>query len=207
MSKIAIKIDDDVMFKPSQMINRVVSILQEERNSTYPLNDTYHQNLTQTVPTDYNHQDNSSFHKQLSVNWQVGSQLTQRNRVICRILQNRPIIRQKRCKYYMPERYLLGESTYPDFCAGFFIALTTDLLPKFQALFKVEEPIWIDDSYLGILQRRVGAVNIHVSADSLVISPSTKLNLPKTLKTGMAVHLAHEAFYRRVGEFLKIDTT
>jgi len=116
--------------------------------------------------------------------------------IVCRLLRNRLIFRcpesgeinGKSCKKYsVSSDTLPGRSKYPDFCAGFFIAITADLMPRFQAMLAKEKPFWIDDSYLGVLQELVGTKNINSKRLVFV----ERGDIREKLRTGsvLAVHL------------------
>lgn len=198
-ARIAIRMDDDVIFHPTQMISQVVKLInQHPRRSHYNTTFDYHSlvNYKPLVtakkegfsPTalerrkDYSHKPTSSI------------KLNKGNTIVCHLLKNFPIIRHHMNRPYpVDDSVLPHEQIYPDFCAGFFIAMTSDLLPQLQSLFKVEPPFWIDDSYLGVLQKiiRVGVVN----AEKLVaFDPPPGLPLKKIINGGedrslIAVHL------------------
>lgn len=203
MSQIALRLDDDVMVHPTRMIHRVISLLQDRGNTTNHGEDKSH--LTNVSPTTVCNGSNSCTTPHQTNNISLNNILP--NRIICRVLKDRPIMRGTRRRYRLSSQILPNKVTYPDFCAGFFIAFTTDLLPKFRSLFEVEEPFWIDDSYLGVLQERIKTDNINAT-ELLVIFPQRAhlANLSSTLDSLLAVHLAKDKFYSNIGQRLAIDT-
>lgn len=211
MSKVAIRIDDDVAFQPTQMIDKVISLLQNPAKSTYPPHDGYHKVTRSKLSSRLLNSNSSASDNAISnqtfmprpalkldekYHGNSKLRLIQPNTVICSVLKNRIIHRDKGNIYNVGSSVLPGETHYPQFCAGFFIAFTSDLLPKFKALFSYEPPFWIDDSYLGVLQRIVKTTNVNIK-DLLLFRPSKSLDIDFTEK--LAVHLRKRNFYRYIG--------
>ena len=59
-----------------------------------------------------------------------------------------PIIRDKRSKWYVAANEFKGQNNYPEYCSGFFVMITNDVIPAiYRAAFKTPF-FWIDDVYL-----------------------------------------------------------
>ena len=199
-ARIAIRMDDDVIFHPTQMISQVVKLInQHPRRSHYNTTFDYHSLVTYKPLVIAKNEKLSPIAKERRKHNPLRTRsssikLNKGNTILCHLLKHFPIIRfHMERPYPVADSVLPHETIYPDFCAGFFIAMTSDLLPQFQSLFKVEPPFWIDDSYLGVLQKimRVGVVN----AEKLVVfDPPNGLPLKKIINGGedrslIAVHL------------------
>lgn len=60
-----------------------------------------------------------------------------------------PILRDRNSKWFVSEKHFKGFSEYPtDYCSGFFVAMTNDLMPAFYASAKITPFFWVDDVYL-----------------------------------------------------------
>lgn len=226
-SKLAIRIDDDVIFHPATMFERVVNLMTRNVTNSYNETEDYHnhsqyikssslsKSLHSSIPHGY--RGNNSLlitqadGKPTKHKPQLNIPLINQNTILCHILAQRKIIRPNMKRTYPVDFSVLPQETiYPDFCAGFFIAMSTDLLPKFQQLFAVEPPFWIDDSYLGVLQRRLKTIN--VAANKLLFFNVPKTSSLRKLISGatdtdaIAVHLMQgEHYYKRLARSSALD--
>jgi len=165
-AKLVIRLDDDVLVHPEHMLRR----------------------LTHTMlPSESIIRGNNSV-----IDYGTLLSKLPENTIVCRVLRHRWIIRcpdkTKKClRYAVSNDTLPRRKKYPDFCAGFFIAFTPDLMTKFQGLFAKEKPFWIDDSYLGVLQLRLRTRNIN----SQQLFFTARSEMTENLNTGvlLAVHL------------------
>lgn len=194
-SKLVVRLDDDVLLHPKNMINIVLFLLQQNQttdltqHASVPADavlatDLINRTTSMTQNETGNHSD---------VNMEQQLRNINSNAVVCHVLRNRPIRRFRFSKYRIDNSFLPGETTYPEFCAGFFIALTINLLPKFQEMFKTERPFWIDDTYLGILQKRLGTFNIQASA-------YVTFNPYKRKSQWVAAHLGQKFYYSHIAD-------
>ena len=225
-SKLAIRMDDDVIFHPATMFEKVVHLMRENVTNSYNASEDYHNHTqymksydaakSKHIPLIQVDNRGSLFNEQvddLSTERESTStsSLVNQNTILCHILAQRKIIRPDMKRTYPVAFSVLPKETiYPDFCAGFFIAMSTDLLPKFQQLFSVEPPFWIDDSYLGVLQRRLKTVN--VAANKLLFFNVPKTSSLRKLISGatdtdtIAVHLMQgEQYYKRLARSSALD--
>lgn len=182
-AKLAIRMDDDVIFYPKKMVEYVVKAINENNLNSYNPAEKYHKDVIKPgAPKSLRSNDKnqllveadsvtiSSYDMLLSHTPQSNTSLfdnMKQNSVVCVILAKRPIVRTKSAKYRLSPESLPKEQVYPDFCAGFFFVLTGDLIPKIRQLFYVEPPFWIDDSYLGVIQKRLQTVNIKANSQFL----------------------------------------
>ena len=224
MSKIAIRIDDDVVFDPTLMIHKVISYLKNSNSTLLPNNESAlpTSNITLLPNDEFAPPTSSSVSKLISTNPNNNSEgitsppnilhsntsidivttsdekLTtlRENTVLCSMLSNRPIYRTAGHKYRVPITVLPGYNYYPKFCAGFFIAFTSDLLSKFQKLFAVEPPFWIDDTYLGVLQDKLRTENIAVNK---LLAFRTSGHLNRDVSEKLAVHMTAKHYSKSLG--------
>ena len=211
MSKIAIRIDDDVVFNPTLMINKVISYLKTSNITLQPNNEstlqlTSNPGSSNSINTKSNKNSDgiklspNSLHSNTSTDIIAHSdaKLTsvRENTVLCSVLRNRPIYRTHGHIYRVPMNTLPGYNYYPEFCAGFFIAFTSDLLFKFQKLIAVEPPFWIDDSYLGVLQDKLKTENIAVNK---LLAFQTNGYLDRDVYVKLAVHMTARYYSESLG--------
>ena len=228
-TQLAIRIDDDVIFHPATMIEKVKTLMTRNNTNTYNQTEDYHMHkqyiksynipkslrnsLTDRGYSGYSHLliPPSSAISRRPKSHQPPLKLTNKNTILCHILSHRKIIRPHMKRTYPVDYTVLPDETiYPDFCAGFFIAFSTDLLSQFQQLFAVEPPFWIDDSYLGVLQRRVKSTNIAANDMLFFNVPQTpslrKLISGRTEKETIAVHLMQGVhYYKRLARSSALD--
>ncbi len=98
---------------------------------------------------------------------------------LCKYWTHAPAIRDPNSKWYAsPAEYnqkLYGMNHYPTYCAGMGLLMTSELMVRlYTAAFDVKV-FWIDDVYVGIVGRQVGAR--FKSSISLVKSKSSYLNV------------------------------
>jgi hypothetical protein len=79
-----------------------------------------------------------------------------KNSFICHYWKNAAVIRDPKSKYYVTKDEY-NKNTYPTYCAGMAIIMTPDLIKKlFEESYNIKI-FWIDDVYVGILGRFIGA--------------------------------------------------
>lgn len=198
-SKLAIRIDDDVLFHPATMIRKVMGMMTKKSKNTYDEAEDYHSQRRYELSSNRI----SRLYKSLAS--LPSNRFTNPNTILCHILSNRTIIRPDMNRPY-PVKYsvLVTESIYPDFCAGFFIAISMDVMIKLRELFAVEPPFWIDDSYLGVLQKRIKTVNVNANKFLLFDAPENNLRNAISAGTNMdaiAIHLTQgPAYYSQLAK-------
>ena len=193
MSKLAIRLDDDVILNPARMIAAVISLMQKNDDDTESQHSAGMGREIRNILPHHNLQQNS---------------------VLCHFFDTDKLINRNLTSefYGLDYRFLPHLTYYPEYCAGYFIAFTSDLLPKFRDLFKIEEPFWIDDAYLGILQQRIGTR--HVRTDGYfhffwgrydgnlkTVLDTTDVTVEPQKKAALAVHLTQEMFNFILGHF------
>lgn len=78
----------------------------------------------------------------------VPSFLLKPRHMACRRLRKAKIERRKSSKWSIEERLFSGESVYPDFCQGFIVAISNDVVPELFASASLTPFFWIDDIFL-----------------------------------------------------------
>ncbi|XP_045159394.2 beta-1,3-galactosyltransferase 1-like isoform X1 [Mercenaria mercenaria] len=85
--------------------------------------------------------------------------VTKKKYMSCRRFHKNKIMRTRRSKWYVMESFFSNQTAYPDYCQGFVVIITNDLVP---ALYKsaTETPFfWVDDVYLyGLVPRNVSGI-------------------------------------------------
>lgn len=228
MSKLAIRLDDDIILNPANMIKTVIFLLTRQPDTLHLRGPTVGpvlgplalrtELLKQFIVVPSNDEIPLPAHKETQHS--ISIQNLQENSVVCYFFPEKLINRNVSTEFYgLDYRFLPHRTHFPEYCAGFFIAFTSNLLPKFKALFKVEEPFWIDDAYLGILQERLKTNHIRTSEHfhyswgrydgnlkTILDSPGTTIQSQS--KTATVVHLSQRLFNLILGHFgfLKFET-
>ncbi|XP_053407386.1 lactosylceramide 1,3-N-acetyl-beta-D-glucosaminyltransferase A-like [Mercenaria mercenaria] len=71
--------------------------------------------------------------------------------IICNhiITNTMPIIRKNNSKWFVHQNHFRGHGRYPtDYCSGFLVIFTNDLMPAFYSSAQVTPFFWVDDVYL-----------------------------------------------------------
>ncbi|CAF90062.1 unnamed protein product, partial [Tetraodon nigroviridis] len=71
------------------------------------------------------------------------------------LMFDRPVVRSKDSKWYVPEE-LLSDSTYPPYTLGMGYIFSNDLPGKFVEISKSIKPFNIEDAYVGMCMKRLG---------------------------------------------------
>lgn len=132
-ASLILRIDDDVLFHPQIVLPRVLSFM----NVSNP-----HDLATRTL-------------KRIP-----------RNTIVCRLISDFSVWRKKdHPKHFnaVDETVLPGETMYPPFCAGFFIAMSGDVPTHLQRHIAANKPFWMDDRYMGVLQKSGAVHNIDIT--------------------------------------------
>lgn len=226
-ARIAVRIDDDVIFNPLHMVQQIVRYFNQEHSITYNISESYHTDVqgdeeihyregfgittTPAAPGDtlldngWKPASNYSFFTSLNVAADAGLltklSIIRNNTIACHILHHRI---GRAGVYKLDPKFLPNETQFPEYCAGFFIAFTMDLLPKIRRMFHLEPPFWIDDAYLGVLMKRLLTVNVTLKR-RLKFSPPANENIKTVLTSNpsqgpIAIHLNQKNFYKTLGE-------
>ncbi len=87
--------------------------------------------------------------------------LNLKNTFLCKCEKHAPVERNSSSKMYVKkEEYsqkIYGMNQYPQYCAGMGIIMTSDLISRLYYKSKEIKLFWIDDVYVGILGRHIGA--------------------------------------------------
>ncbi|KAH3701448.1 lactosylceramide 1,3-N-acetyl-beta-D-glucosaminyltransferase-like [Dreissena polymorpha] len=59
-----------------------------------------------------------------------------------------PIIREKESKWYVSENHFRGKNVYPEYCSGFMVLFTNDVIPAIYRAATMTPFFWVDDVYL-----------------------------------------------------------
>jgi beta-1,3-galactosyltransferase 1 len=63
-------------------------------------------------------------------------------------------------KWFVAKELFVGEKTYPEYCEGFMVAFSNDLLPSLFKSAMLTPFFWIDDVYLyGLVPRNIPGVH------------------------------------------------
>lgn len=245
-SRLAVRIDDDVIFHPTNMITSIIRLINQDNENTYNASEKYHAN----VLGDQEQRDDNSTTKQApSMQYEdlhhyrevekSSKQLSSptllpqydrphhpgysyyslrpidaagrhrkeleglhNNTVVCHILHHK--IAREHIDYKLDRKYLPDELWFPEYCAGFFIAITIDLMPEFRRMFHLEPPFWIDDAYLGVIQKRLLTINKPANT-RLKFDPPKRRNIRSELTrvsnlAPIVFHLNQHQFFKRLGE-------
>ena len=69
------------------------------------------------------------------------------------------IIRDKKSKWYVKESEFRGETYYPQYCSGFFVMITNDVIPAIYRSAHFTPFFWVDDVYMyGLLPPHVQGI-------------------------------------------------
>ena len=109
--------------------------------------------------------------------------------IICELLLNSKIIRNKNSKWYVDASQMPELKRYKRYCRGYFVAFSTELIPYLYEASKSTPFFWVDDVYLyGILPSRItGVVYKSLGRDQLTMQSPV---LVKCMKTKTCKHLA-----------------
>lgn len=134
--------------------------------------------------------------------WRKVLRQLKNNTIVCHILHHK--IGRNKNVYALDKKFLPGEVWLPDYCAGFLIAFTTDVLISVQKMFVLEPPFWIDDAYLGVIQKRIRTINAPANRQ-MKFAPNKKGNLRRDLQkktplSPVVIHLNQRGFYRELGK-------
>ncbi|KAF6031152.1 hypothetical protein EB796_010510 [Bugula neritina] len=138
-SKLILRIDDDVIFHPRLMFDTLSDVF-------------------------LNSSESSQQHLYQSSNLTI-FQLP-RNTIACHLISDFEVWRKKdHPKHFnaVDDTVLPGEALYPPFCAGFFVAMSGDVPGKLRSHIATNKPFWMDDRYMGVLQKRASINNINIS--------------------------------------------
>lgn len=131
--KLILRIDDDIVFHPSLLLSKLISIMSINRTS-------------EQAP---------------SINLSTISH----NAIACHVISDFEVWRRKdHPKHYnvVDDDVLPNELLYPPFCAGFFVAMSGDVPKMMQPHIATEKPFWMDDRYMGVLQKRAATHNLDI---------------------------------------------
>jgi hypothetical protein len=59
-----------------------------------------------------------------------------------------PIIREKKSKWYVNENHFRGKTAFPEYCSGFMVLYTNDVIPAIYRAATMTPFFWVDDVYL-----------------------------------------------------------
>ncbi|XP_052238502.1 lactosylceramide 1,3-N-acetyl-beta-D-glucosaminyltransferase A-like isoform X2 [Dreissena polymorpha] len=59
-----------------------------------------------------------------------------------------PIIREKTSKWYVNEHHFRGKTVFPEYCSGFIVLFTNDVIPAIYSAATMTPFFWVDDVYL-----------------------------------------------------------
>ena len=59
-----------------------------------------------------------------------------------------PILRNKKSKWYVNEKFFKGQKYYPRYCSGFMVLFTNDVIPAIYRSASMTPFFWVDDVYL-----------------------------------------------------------
>ena len=130
-----LRIDDDVVFHPKLVLQNLTSIFEPQASSKTFM----YTNAKLKLPS---------------------------NTLACRLISDFGVWRYKEHPGHfnaVDDTVLPGEDIYPPFCAGFFIAMSGDVPSLLRQHIKSNKPFWMDDRYMGVLQKRAGTTNIDIS--------------------------------------------
>lgn len=133
-ASLILRIDDDVLFHPKLVLPRILSFMD------LPDSGIITANRLKRLPS---------------------------NTIICRLISDFGVWRKKdHPKHFnaVDDTVLPGETMYPPFCAGFFIAMSGDVPTHLRNYIASNKPFWMDDRYMGILQKRGGVHNIDITS-------------------------------------------
>ncbi|KAL3856708.1 hypothetical protein ACJMK2_011431 [Sinanodonta woodiana] len=88
--------------------------------------------------------------------------------ILCNYIFDRsmPIIRDKQNKWYVPPDFFSGHRFYPQYCSGFAVIISTDIIPYIYKAAYLTPFFWVDDVYLyGMLPSKVKDVSYISLAD------------------------------------------
>ena len=70
-----------------------------------------------------------------------------------------PIIRDKKSKWYVKESEFRGQTYYPQYCSGFFVMITNDVIPAIYRSAHLTPFFWVDDVYMyGLLPTQIQGI-------------------------------------------------
>lgn len=245
-SKLAVRIDDDVIFQPANMITSILRLINQNNANTYNASENYHSDVmgnegergdnstakpvqsaqyedlhhyreveknskqlsSPTLLPQYDrpHHPEYSYYslRPIDSTGRLRKELTtmHNNTVVCHILHHK--IARDHIDYKLDKKYLPNEVWFPEYCAGFFIAITIDLMPGLRRMFHLEPPFWIDDAYLGVIQKRLLTVNKPANT-RLKFDPPKRRNIRTELMRSsnlapIVFHLNQQQFFKRLGE-------
>ncbi|KAK3591508.1 hypothetical protein CHS0354_031614 [Potamilus streckersoni] len=81
-----------------------------------------------------------------------------RRYILCNYIYDRtmPIIREKNNKWYVASDFFSGHRFYPQYCSGFGVIISTDIIPFLYRAAYLTPFFWVDDVYLyGLLPSKV----------------------------------------------------
>lgn len=128
--KLILKIDDDIVFHPNLLLDRLLPILTNNSETK-----------------------------------RVKSLETATNTITCYLHNDTPIIRLDEFNngaFALHDSVLSGESVFPPFCAGFFVAMSGDVPRSLHRHLATNKPFWMEDRYMGVLQKRANISNLDI---------------------------------------------
>ncbi|KAK3609347.1 hypothetical protein CHS0354_024891 [Potamilus streckersoni] len=106
--------------------------------------------------------------------------LSGKNRyILCNYIFDRtmPIIREKNSKWYVASDFFRGYQFYPQYCSGFGVIISTDIIPFLYRAAYLTPFFWVDDVYLyGMLPSKVKEVTY------ISLARNVSLNFDKGLQ-------------------------
>ncbi|KAL4236554.1 hypothetical protein ACF0H5_004939 [Mactra antiquata] len=79
--------------------------------------------------------------------------------IACRRLSKSKIERNPSAKWYVDPNLFKGESRYPDFCQGFIVVISNDIIPELYEASLVIDFFWIDDVFLyGLVPQKLKSI-------------------------------------------------
>ncbi|KAL4236555.1 hypothetical protein ACF0H5_004940 [Mactra antiquata] len=79
--------------------------------------------------------------------------------IACRRLSKSKIERNPSAKWYVDSNLFKGESRYPDFCQGFIVVISNDIIPELYEASLAIDFFWIDDVFLyGLVPQKLKSI-------------------------------------------------
>lgn len=92
----------------------------------------------------------------------VPSHRTESRYIACRRIHNGRIFRNSGAKWFVQKNLFKGQKVYPDFCQGFVVVVSNDLVPELYKSASITPFFWIDDVYLyGLVPRKISGIQYH----------------------------------------------
>ncbi|KAK3099292.1 hypothetical protein FSP39_002118 [Pinctada imbricata] len=120
------------------------------------------------------------------------SEIYSKNKVVmCQLKQNgtSPIMRDPKNKWYIPEEVFPGKTHFPQFCSGYTVLFTSDLIPDLYKTSFTAPYFSVDDVYVfGYLLPQIKSVQYEDVSNALTLN--TKSGLQEYEGNGPLVHVA-----------------